>query len=118
MKEVCEEVWWKFTGRLVEVSACQKQTTAELTPTSGSFEEITLKLPLKHFDFGGLLILNLAAYFAHSAKPKVHYEVKVVTLQVDFESEVKAGKVEISNFRYEVIFLTCLSMLFDATVHS
>ena len=50
----------------------------------------------------------MAAYFAHSAKPKVHYEVKVVTLQVDFENEVKAGKAEISNFRYEVIVLTCL----------
>ena len=74
---------------------------------SGSFEEVSSKLPRRRFDFG-LLILTLAANFAHSGKPNFYFEVKTFTLQIDFEGKAKTGEVKIFNFGFEVNFLTCL----------
>ena len=71
----------KFRGSFLDTSS----------DTGGSFEEVSWKLPLRHFDFG-LLILILAANFARSVKPKFYYEVKKFTLQVDFEGKVKTGQ--------------------------
>lgn len=73
----------------------------------GTLVETSSKLPLRNFGFG-LLILTLAAKFAHEGKPNFYFEAKILALQFDFEGKAKTGKVKIFSFGFEVNFLASL----------
>ena len=78
----------------------------KLPPTpSGSFDDISSKYSFRHFVFGLLLILTLAANFADSSKPKVYFEVKILTLQFGFEGKAETGEAKVRSFGFDVNLL-------------
>ena len=89
----------------------RRHQTGNFLKTSSDPAAVSRKFP-RNFLAGvltlGLLILTLAANFAHSGKPNFYFEVKIFTLRIDFEGKAKTGEVKIFNFGFEVNFLTCL----------